>query len=163
MQIRGDVYTENSTRQTMRSLKSPSFALSAQEILFHLQDITCFLPSGTSIFRPSSGMTETVFAGGRSTWDSILVDTFGTHLSKLLTSEAASAFVIYLRRIMNPVIAERSLQTNALALAVARLPELKCLPSSHPQKLNDRDKESHVLIEACGCRVCRPADSPCVP
>ncbi|KAL5342148.1 hypothetical protein BJX70DRAFT_337418 [Aspergillus crustosus] len=58
--------------------------------MVQLKDKTCFLPSGASIFGARSDM---IFAGGRSTWTSILSDTFSQkYLQRLFSSEGGSAF-----------------------------------------------------------------------
>ncbi|KAL4885422.1 hypothetical protein BJY04DRAFT_214221 [Aspergillus karnatakaensis] len=72
-------------------------ALNAQSSTLQLKDKTCFLPTGAEMFRDNADAVERIFAGGRSTWDSILADSLPAEpLQRLFSPEAAPSFSIIL-------------------------------------------------------------------
>lgn len=71
--------------------------LDEQGSVMRLKDKMCFLPSGTDIFNAPSGNGESVFAGGHSSWNRILSDTFSADaLRRLFSSEAGPTFAYLL-------------------------------------------------------------------
>ncbi|RDW93389.1 uncharacterized protein DSM5745_00711 [Aspergillus mulundensis] len=66
-----------------------------REPMVRLKDKICFLPSGVSDFHATTAGDKRVFARARSSWETILSDTFpGDALQRLLSSEAVRAFFV---------------------------------------------------------------------
>lgn len=137
--------------------------------ILHLQDTTCSVPSGASIviLVPENDVIS-VFSGGRSTWGSVLGDTFGRRLSDLLSSDAASAFYMMLQFELNDIFDKPTPRIAALQFALSKIPELKG-SSLADKDITQLSLESgaattnygSIIEEACDhCRSSRHDRSP---
>ncbi|KAL2839663.1 hypothetical protein BJY01DRAFT_250392 [Aspergillus pseudoustus] len=112
-------------------------AFDTQSSMARVRDTTCFLASGNEIFHTDPDMGDKFFGGGRSTWDSILSDTFSPQsLSILASAEVGSAFAYVLRKVADQIHLHIGEKKNVLQI----------LPELNPVLLNTRS----VLIQVEG-------------
>ncbi|EAU37404.1 predicted protein [Aspergillus terreus NIH2624] len=126
--------------------------LDTQYSMVHVRDTTCFLPSGAEIFHACTEVGDYVFAGGWSTWDTILSDTFPADaLQRLTSSKAGPAFAYALRMTADQMNTELGGRKNILEM----LPELRpVLSNPRSQDLTLTDAEWDVQ-SSCGCHCCQ--------
>ncbi|KAL5001567.1 hypothetical protein BDV10DRAFT_8672 [Aspergillus recurvatus] len=119
-----------------------------QYSIVRLRDKTCFLSSGSDIFHATTGIEEKVFAGGRSSWDSILADTFPADaLRRLFSSEAGCAFSHLVR--VFAVEVNCALGTGRDVLDI--LPELGPVLSRAPRADLTTSAAVNVIHSICAC------------
>ncbi|KAL3460885.1 hypothetical protein BJX64DRAFT_289823 [Aspergillus heterothallicus] len=99
----------------------------------------------------ADGMVDRVFAGGRSTWDSLLADTFPAESLYLLFSTKATSAFTY-------VLHEASSRINSV-LGVARrtldiLPELEPISSNAWTDCKSYERARTLLVSLCACSLC---------
>ncbi|KAJ0426665.1 hypothetical protein BJY00DRAFT_297681 [Aspergillus carlsbadensis] len=119
-----------------------------QSSMVRVRDTTCFLASGNEIFHMDPEMGDKFFAGGRSTWDSILSDTFSVQsLSILASAEVGSAFAYVLRKVADQIHLRLGADKNVLEI----LPELKPILSHVRFNVDTFEGAEEVVRSACGC------------
>ncbi|KAL4933774.1 uncharacterized protein BDV17DRAFT_250478 [Aspergillus undulatus] len=133
-----------------------------QSSMIQIKDKTCFLPTGADILRRSEG-GERCFSGGRSTWDSILADSFPAGpLNLLFSPEAAPAF----SSILHHAAEKMDSEIGDAKKFLARLPELKPILTHGPSENQTVEEAVKVLRRVCFCASCggppRPGET-CIP
>ncbi|KAL3475874.1 hypothetical protein BJX99DRAFT_270852 [Aspergillus californicus] len=122
-----------------------------QRAMVQLKDKTCFLPSGAAIFDARSETGEKLFAGGRSTWTSILSDTFpDDYLQRLFSSGGQSAFSTLLHFTTKAI----GTGLGAHSKAFEMLPELRASLSFNRIEGQSFEDAENVILSLCGCFGC---------
>ncbi|KAB8269947.1 hypothetical protein BDV30DRAFT_229418 [Aspergillus minisclerotigenes] len=122
-----------------------------QYSMVHVRDTTCFLPSGTEIFHANTERGGYIFAGGWSSWSTILSDTFPADSLELLSSSKAGlAFASVLHKAADQINTELGGKKNILEI----LPELKPVLSKPGSEYSVPEADK-VIKSACGCSYCQ--------
>lgn len=127
---------------------------------------TFSVPSGESFLNLEIENADHLFGHGRSTWDTILLDTFGSSISGFFKSSSVGGYLTSRFDLLDDRFHFRFGGPRAIVFALEKLPELRVMKSlvDHAGNLKAdsgsiSDSAELGILNPCGCFQCRSTTS----